>query len=148
MNSDEKKRHLNEPRTLEFISFVTCIPLYNAPSSFVKFTWLANRSEPLSWHLLVSLSWMGRKLYDKHRSSETHANWQDISDATSKSLRTLPLSFRSFIAFAKLADLKSGSEKRFEASARPISEKINRALRYMFLFSCADLVWDHTQWWI
>ena len=94
-------------------SIITCIPLNSAPCSLVKLTRLTNRSDHLVafWHVLVSFPWMERKLYDIHRSSEKHSNWQEISEAISSSLKIFPLSFRSFITFAKLAALKPGSKK-------------------------------------
>ena len=100
---------LHSSLILTSTSIITCIPLNSAPCSLVKLTRLTNRSDHLVafWHVLVSFPWMERKLYDIHRSSEKHSNWQEISEAISSSLKIVPLSFRSSITFAKLAALKS-----------------------------------------
>ena len=93
-------------------SIITCIPLDSAPFSLVKITRMTNRSDHLVafWHVLVSFPWMQKK-YDIHRSSEKHSNWQEISAAISSFLKIFPLSFRSFITFAKLAALIPDSKK-------------------------------------
>ena len=90
-------------------SIITCIPLNSAPSSLVKLTRLTNRSDHLVafWHVLFSFPWMERKLYDIHRSSEKHSNWQEISEATPSFLKIFFLKFSIFYHLCEVSRPKT-----------------------------------------
>ena len=122
-------------------SIITCIPLDSATFSLVKLTRLTNRSDHLVafWHVLVSFPWMEKKLYDIHRSSEKHSNWQEISEAISSSLKIVPLSFRPFITFAKLAALKPDSKKWFDPCTIALSS-LNAAKTHRYVFIAVSLI--------
>ena len=127
----------------------TFIPLYLKFPSAVKLAWPLNRSESLSWQWYFPSSFfVVSKLYDLHRCSSTHASRQELSDSTSSSFITLPLSFRPSIALAKLTPFQVSCEIRLIQYTGEQTRVSNKA-RYMFspedffamIFSRCSISW-------